>query len=564
MANGADPVQPSDEVRKELREYLEADSTRIGEMYRLTEEGLDSDAIAERLGKGAGGQWKYARMVRALLDGDLPTAPTIARQAADRYRTVLKMPGLSAATRAYLQTNLDELNRRAGDDPAYLLDGKRVTIDDLLKAELLAPGDMLRFKRPRIGRTHYAAVTPSGTLTLEGGQEFNSPSRAAAVAADMTAVDGWHAWVLDKSGQRLDALRQELLDETAEATETSASPDNSQRRYEWLKEARGKADAGDPVEISVRELLGQWDAESRDSPVNQRIEADLANHGLASSPNFRKVTIDATVRLITAEQEAEISVSRLSTFEHDAFEVGMGLTVGNLPSALSGVAAVQPTDALVVAITRMRLNGYSQLAVLAGRRTLRGAVTWESIANARNGNPDATLADAIVRPADARYDQELIEILPLLEASGFVFVRNQNNEVAGIVTTADVVGLYRELATPFLLIGELDQVLRQLITHVFTLEDVRRLCDRGGVRSIQSFDDLDMGDYQRVLENPDCWQQLGWPLDRASFIERLSELREIRNDVMHFNPDPLPPLTVEKLRKILKVIRDYGSPGTNR
>jgi hypothetical protein len=79
MANGADPVQPSDEVRKELREYLEADSTRIGEMYRLTEEGLDSSAIAEQLGKGAGGQWKYARMVRALLDGDLPTAPTIAR-----------------------------------------------------------------------------------------------------------------------------------------------------------------------------------------------------------------------------------------------------------------------------------------------------------------------------------------------------------------------------------------------------------------------------------------------------------------------------------------------------
>jgi predicted transcriptional regulator len=551
----------------ELQGYLAADSSRIGEMSRLLEEGLDAEATAERLGEGAGGEWKYRRMVRALLDGDLPTAPTIARQAAQRYRTVLKTPGLSTATRTYLQTNLEELDRRAGD-PAYLLDGKRITIDDLLKADLLAPGDTLRFKRPRVGQTHRATVTASGTLTLEGGQEFTSPSGAAAVAADLTAVDGWHAWTVDKSGRRLDTLRQELLDRVAQATETpttgTESSDDSQRRYEWLKEARGKADAGDPVTISVRDLLERWGADSRESPVNQRIEADLANHGLASSPNFRKVTIDATVRLITAEQEAETSLSGMSKFAYEAYEVDTGLTVGNLPSALSGVKSVQLTDALQVAITRMQLNGHSQLAVFSGRYSLRGAVTWESIANARNANPNATLADAIIRPAEARYDQELIEILPLLEASDFVFVRNEKNEVAGIVTTADVVGLYRELATPFLLIGELDRVLRELISHVFTLDEVRGLCDRGGVRSIESFDDLDMGDYQRVLENPDCWRRVGWPLDRVSFIERLSELREVRNDVMHFNPDPLPALTVEKLRKILKVIRDYGGLAANR
>ena len=50
---------------------------------------------------------------RALLDGSLPTAPTIALAAARRYRTVLKSPTLSTAARAYLQANLDELDRRA-------------------------------------------------------------------------------------------------------------------------------------------------------------------------------------------------------------------------------------------------------------------------------------------------------------------------------------------------------------------------------------------------------------------------------------------------------------------
>jgi T5orf172 domain len=113
------PVQPSEVVRQELQAYLAADSSRIGEVYRLLEEGLAGDAIAERLEGGAAGAWQYRRMVRAVLDGNLPTAPTVALAAARRYRTLLKTPGLSAATRSYLQVNLDELERRASD-PARL------------------------------------------------------------------------------------------------------------------------------------------------------------------------------------------------------------------------------------------------------------------------------------------------------------------------------------------------------------------------------------------------------------------------------------------------------------
>lgn len=96
-------------------------------MYRLLEEGLVADAIAERLEGGAAGAWQYRRMVRALLDGNLPTAPTIAVAAARRYRTVLKAPGLSAAARSYLQANLDELERRASDPARLAEEGQRAS-----------------------------------------------------------------------------------------------------------------------------------------------------------------------------------------------------------------------------------------------------------------------------------------------------------------------------------------------------------------------------------------------------------------------------------------------------
>jgi CBS domain-containing protein len=452
--------------------------------------------------------------------------------------------------------------QETGDErSAYLLDGRRVTISDLIDGGLLTPGTNLKYRRPRAGQTHRAVVTQAGTISLEEGQEFRSPSRAAVVAADVSAIDGWHAWTVEPGHRSLDSLRQELLDQVATGAAGQRGNDHgeeaySQRRYEMLKDARAKADAGTPVEMSVRDLLILWGAKARGTRVNQRIEADLGNHGLAASPSFRKVTIDATVHLVTALQEAE-STGHPPVDVDDETDLNVGLTVGNLPSALSEVASVTPSATFDEAITLMALNGYSQLAVLSGRHTLRGAVTWQSIAYARHANPEASFADAIVPAREARYDQELLDVLPDLQAWDFVFVRDEKNAVCGIVTTADVVGAYKELSTPFFLIGELDQLLRQIIARTFTMGEVTALCDKDGSRSLLTFDELEIGDYQRVLENPGLWQKLGWPLDRATFIKRLDELRYIRNNVVHFNPEPVPPGAVDKLRYILKLLRDY-------
>jgi hypothetical protein len=175
---------------------------------------------------------------------------------------------------------------------AYLLDGRRVTVSDLIGSGLLSAGSTLRFKRPRKGQAYSAVVTRAGAIALDGGQEFKSPSRAAAVAADIRAMDGWHAWTVASSGRSLDSLRVELLEQVAAgAAEDIREPGSSlrdpERRYERLKEARSRADAKDPEEITVRKLLELWDAQARGPRINQRIEADLANHGLTTSPSFR-------------------------------------------------------------------------------------------------------------------------------------------------------------------------------------------------------------------------------------------------------------------------------------
>ncbi len=451
---------------------------------------------------------------------------------------------------------------------AYLLDGRRVTVADLLDGGLLDPGTRLRFDRVRLGETHHAVVTPDGHIALDDGQTFSSPSRAAVVAAGVRSLDGWLAWTVESSGRTLDSLRQQLLDTVAAETTrdqpvqeeepAQANVSAPQQRHEFLKLARTKADSGNPENITVRRLLELWGASARGYLISQRIEADLANHDLVSVPSFRKVALDTSVQLVRVTGEEAEARSDVHDQVDDTEQPVRGLTIGNLPSALGGIASVPPTATFEHAITLMLLNDYSQLAVMEGQRILRGAVSWKSIAQARHGRSSARFSDAITEATEVRYDKELRDVLPILEGEDFVFVRDANNIIAGIVTTADVVHVYEELAEPFFLIGELDQALRQVISKTFTIEQVISLGGPENTRKIESFDDLSMGDYQRVLGNPDLWKKLGWPLERDVFVRRLNELREIRNDVMHFNPDPLAPDAVAKLRNAINVLHEYG------
>lgn len=114
------------------------------------------------------------------------------------------------------------------------------------------------------------------------------------------------------------------------------------------------------------------------------------------------------------------------------------------------------------------------------------------------------------------------------------------------------------MATPFFLMGELDHLLSRVMSDNFSMDEIRALCDVDGTRKLLSYDELTMGDYQSVLQNPSEWSILVWPLDRQTFARRLSELRNVRNSLMHFNPDPIPDNVVSQLRDMIRLLKKYA------
>ncbi|GAQ54718.1 CBS domain-containing protein [Streptomyces acidiscabies] len=467
---------------------------------------------------------------------------------------------------------------------SYLIEGRRVLVSDLVNAGLLTPGAQLTFWRKRSGEAHRARVTEDGRIELSDGQRFKSPSAAAAAATGRGPHDGWTAWALD-DGTLLDVLRQKLLDTVAELPSSgNVAAEGSAARHVRLKNARRQADADTPITLTVRDLLGWWGASRRGYLVTEQVAAELANHGLSTVPDFEAVGIDDRVALTgpsgdtedgedteeeTAEQEPVAGQEPRATGtsgptttsggQEDEDEPVQGQTVGNLPSALKGVVSVPSSASFEEAFTKMRLNGYSQLPVLNGPRNLRGAVTWESIARARYADAAAPFADAIVDAHAVSYAEHLIDVLPDLERFGFLLVKDQMNQIAGIITVADVAAEYGATARPFLLIGDLDRQLRRVISRTLELTEVITLCDPDGLRKLTAFDQLSFGDYQQVLSNQKQWDRLDWPLDRKAFTARLDELREIRNELMHFNDkDKAGDSAIPMLRNMIELLREHG------
>ena len=189
-------------------------------------------------------------------------------------------------------------------------------------------------------------------------------------------------------------------------------------------------------------------------------------------------------------------------------------------------------------------------------RSLRGAVSWESIAHARICNPNAGLTEALFLPETVRLDDDLLAQIPKIVDAGFVFVEAPDRQISGIITTADLSFLFATLAKPFFLLAEIERRLRRLIDHSFDPEDLARVVDPADAkRSAKRASDLTIGECIRLLEEPGRWARLDLNIDRRIFIEALDGIRQIRNEVLHFSPDPLDDEQIRKTELFLKWLR---------
>lgn len=309
--------------------------------------------------------------------------------------------------------------------------------------------------------------------------------------------------------------------------------------------------------ITVRDLLSWFGASRRSWRNIKRIREALDELGLTTDPDFEGEHIDADVILqakkASRDMVVEISdhVSLKDAAQEELTERSAGARIveladpahriSRLASARTPPAFVSPTASIREAITLMLCHDYSQLPVMQSDRQVKGLFSWKSYGSRlAAGKQCVCVQDAMDKHQEMPSGASLFDAVKMVAEHDCVLIRADDNKICGIVTAYDISRQFGELAQPFLLLGDVENHIRHMIGGAFTPEELQYVKDpQDETREIKDAFDLTFGEYVRLLENESNWTKLNIEMDRRVFVTKLDRVREIRNEVMHFNPDPL-------------------------
>ena len=295
---------------------------------------------------------------------------------------------------------------------------------------------------------------------------------------------------------------------------------------------------------TVRELLGWFNYSRRSDRLIRRIRTKFAELDLRTVPDFEREHIDGDISI-----ELDMKATGVQKEPVDPT-----VRIRVLPTAHCILTSVRPNNPLAKATTLMLIKDFSQLPVMANEREVKGVVSWRSIGTAFTlGRQSDEVRHWMEPHREIGINAPLFDAIKDIWEHGYVLVRDVDRTISGIVTASDFARQFAQLAQPFLVIGEIELHLRNLVSK-FTLDEMRKASDDPN-RPIEGSWDLNFGAYCRLIENPDRWDRLGLRVDRGTFIRNLGQVREIRNEVMHFAPDGLDPDEVEKLERVAMFLR---------
>ena len=234
------------------------------------------------------------------------------------------------------------------------------------------------------------------------------------------------------------------------------------------------------------------------------------------------------------------------------FCIGM-LEAANRPNEILTIARDKTVEE---ATTLMIMHRYSQLPVTQDMRRIDGMISWRSMGRVRaRGDACKHVRDCLEPVHILDQDAPFFEAVDTITEHEVVLVRGKDHTITGIVTTSDLSREYHQKAAPFLLLGEVEDRIRILISRNLSVTEIKKARDPDDhAREIEDASDLTFGEYVRLLESRENWQKLRLGIDRKLFVGLLNDVREVRNDVMHFRPDSSEPENLDKVRMLRSLL----------
>lgn len=240
------------------------------------------------------------------------------------------------------------------------------------------------------------------------------------------------------------------------------------------------------------------------------------------------------------------------------------------------VETVSPDTSVSDAIEIMREHNYSQLPVVEDGR-VQGLFSYRSFAeqilDLLSMNPsadDLTVEMFAEDPPFRSEERDPEEVFDDLDRHDAVLVGSRAN-MTGILTAIDVLRHLHATAEPFVLIAEIEHLIREIIDACVDAEQLEECA----IRALHGspYEDvgdvprelikMSMGDYVGIIRHGDNWNQhfgvafssSGSALHRDLTRTRLNDARKLRNVVFHLKR-PLTDEEISSLRETRSWLRE--------
>ena len=303
---------------------------------------------------------------------------------------------------------------------------------------------------------------------------------------------------------------------------------------------------GKPVKMSPKDLLNHFGTSRRKTHVKWWIDKGLEDLKLQTFPDYKTEYLYGEIQLKKAvdTQEKEDFIQRLKL----------------LDAANRAPVFVTKNDTLKKAITLMMTHDYSQLPVMnsASAKSVDGMISWHSIgwSNVTKDNVIYVLDCMKKEVSILSYSMPILEAVEIIKEKEVVLVQKDDKSISGLVTITDIAEEFFGLAEPFLYLGQIETSLRVLLESKFTKEELEEIKYGDDLREIFSVSDLTFNEYIQLLRKGNNWEKINLPLDKDEFCKKLEEVRDIRNEVMHFSSDQIESKQEKTLKQIAQFFKE--------
>lgn len=226
---------------------------------------------------------------------------------------------------------------------------------------------------------------------------------------------------------------------------------------------------------------------------------------------------------------------------------------------------VEPEMPVADALDLLDKHRFSQVPVVVGRevlgifshQTFAQAVMTQSLAAPQNRKFDAlelTVEDCMdPKPSFAHVTDEFVEWFDVIDRNNSILVGSPDR-LLGIVTAMDILRYLYRVASPFVLIGEVELALRALMSIAVDPETLfacahECLKDKYDANSMPTeLHKMSFNDYIQIVGDGRRWPHFEpyFGGSRRRTRAKLEQLRDIRNVIFHFRRE----ITVEEYESL--------------